>query len=81
MLPGRSFVTYLINLSTKVSRMHHYIKLSQERLEDLHMWLLFLKQWNRVSFFYESKLTHANNLELYTDAASSFGFEGDFQGK
>jgi hypothetical protein len=35
-LSGRSFVTYLINLSTKVSRLHHYIKLSQECLEDLH---------------------------------------------
>ena len=61
--------------------MHHYIKLSQECLEDLHMWLLFLKQWDHVSFFYESKLTYANNLELYTDAASSFGSGGDFQGK
>ena len=43
------------------------------------MWLLFRKQWNHVSFFYESKLTHANNLELYTDAASSFGFGGNFK--
>ena len=35
-LRDRSFVTYLINLSPKVSRLHHYIKLSQECLEDLH---------------------------------------------
>jgi hypothetical protein len=75
-LPGRSFVTYIINISTNVSRLYHYIKLSQECIEDLHMWLLFFKQWNHVSLFYESKLTHASNLELYTDVASNFGFWG-----
>jgi hypothetical protein len=52
-LRGRSIVTYLINLSPKVSRLDHYNKFSQECLEDLHMWLLFLKQWNHVSFFFE----------------------------
>jgi hypothetical protein len=41
--PGRSFVSHLISLSTKVNKLHHFITLSKEYQEDLRMWSTFLK--------------------------------------
>lgn len=79
--PGRSFVSYLIKLSTKVDKLHHYISLSKDCRTDLIMWRDFLKGWNRVTFFYDEHITLASDIELYTDAASNFGFGGFFQGK
>ncbi|CAG2227599.1 unnamed protein product [Mytilus edulis] len=38
------------------------------------MWYIFLKQWNCVSFFYDTFTTNAADFELYTDAASTLGF-------
>ena len=49
-IPGRNFVTYLVSLSTKVNNLNCYVSLSPECEEDLKMWHIFLKQWNRVSF-------------------------------
>lgn len=80
-IPGRSFVTYLINLSTTVDKLHYYVKMSKECLEDMQMWLLFLKQWNNVSFFYNDYKTFANDIELYTDSASNYGYGAYYQGK
>ncbi|CAG2187298.1 unnamed protein product [Mytilus edulis] len=73
-IPGRTFVTYLINLSTKVNNLNYYVTLSAECRDDLKMWYIFLKQWNCVSFFYDTFTTNAADFELYTDAASTLGF-------
>ena len=79
--PGRSFVSHLIKLSTKVEKLHYYLSLSEECRDDLRMWYSFLTGWNRVSFFYDDEITIASDMELFTDAASNFGFGGYFQGK
>lgn len=79
-LPGRSFVSYLLALATSVSELHHHVHLSVSCREDMHMWMLFLKQWNCVSFFHELTITSAHDMELYTDAASTLGYGGYFQG-
>ena len=79
--PGRSFVSHLISLSTKVDKLHHFITLSKECREDLRMWSTFLSGWNRISFFYDDQITVAGDMELFTDAASNFGFGGYFQRK
>jgi hypothetical protein len=71
--PGRSFISYLIKLSTTVSKLSHHVSLKSCR-SDLQMWLLFLKNWNGVSFFLNDHTTVAAGLELYTDATeSAFG--------
>lgn len=41
-VPGRSFVSYLINITTSVRELHHFIHLNKECKEDLLMWLNFL---------------------------------------
>lgn len=79
-LPGRSFVSYLLALATTVTELHHHVHLSVTCREDMHMWLSFLQQWNGVSLFHELTITSAHDMELYTDASSTLGYGGYFQG-
>ena len=68
-LPGRSFVSHLINLSTTVKELWHYVYLTVHCQEDLRMWHKFLGDWNGVSLFYDSEFTTTPDMELYTDAS------------
>ncbi|KAK3096515.1 hypothetical protein FSP39_000934 [Pinctada imbricata] len=85
-VPGRSFVSHLIALSTRAEKLHHHIHLNIECRADLAMWAKFLKNWNGISFFLDDDITSAADIELFTDATpSSFGgfygnhwFQGNF---
>lgn len=85
-LPGRSFVSHLIALSTTVKKLHHRIHLNMECRLDLDMWAKFLRNWNGVSFFINDNITEAADMELYTDATlttfagfyKNHWFQGDF---
>ena len=77
-LPGRSFVSYLISLSTTVSNLQHFVYLDSHCQQDLYMWHKFLQDWNGVSLFYDSNFTNAYDMELFTDA-SLVGFGAYFQ--
>ena len=79
--PGRSFVSYLLKLATTVKELHHRVYLTLSCREDLHMWLIFLKQWNGTSFFYDPHITAAPDMELYTDASSTIGYGGYYLGR
>ena len=46
-IPGRSFVSYLIDLATHVQELHHYLTLNKECRVDLQFWLTFLSDWKR----------------------------------
>ncbi|CAG2204561.1 unnamed protein product [Mytilus edulis] len=63
-LPGRSFVSYLIGLSTTVNDLHHYVKLDKECRVDLEFWLLFLSSWNGVNMFYSRQFFSSYDMEL-----------------
>lgn len=75
-LAGRSFVSYLISLSTKVRKLHHFVNLNQDCQKEIHMWKNFLVQWNGVSMFYDQYFTSAADMELFTDASSTVGYGG-----
>jgi len=78
--PGRSFVSHLISLSKTVRELHHHVTLTAAVRSDLNMWVLFLKQWNGVSFFLDDNVTLAADLLIFTDATpTSFG--GIYQDK
>ena len=77
-MPGRSFVSYLISLSTTVSSLHHLVYLDSHCQQDLHMWHKCLKGWNGVSLFYDSRVTSAHDMEHCTNA-SLIGFGAFFQ--
>ncbi|XP_033749212.1 uncharacterized protein LOC117333903 [Pecten maximus] len=77
---GRSFVSYLISLSTKVRELHHHVKLTESCRLDLNMWLLFLSRWNGISFFLNDNVTQAAHMHLFTDATDR-AFGGIFGNK
>ncbi|VDH89876.1 Hypothetical predicted protein [Mytilus galloprovincialis] len=80
-LPGRSFLSYLINLSTTVKHLNEFVHLTKECKVDLEFWLRFLSNWNGITMFHDCYFTSSYDFELYTDAASTIGFGGYFQGK
>ena len=80
-VPGRTFLQRMINLTLGVPSWFHHVCLNKEFFGDLSMWRVFLTSRNGCSFFLDSFLTAAPNLELYTDAASTVGFGGYFNGK
>jgi hypothetical protein len=71
---GRAFLRRLIDLTKKVLRPHHFIKLTQEVKLDLRLWLSFLEQFNGRSFFLSAEVWSAQRLNLVTDASGSIGF-------
>ncbi|VDI39408.1 Hypothetical predicted protein [Mytilus galloprovincialis] len=79
-IPGRTFVSHLILVSTTVKALHHYIKLTCECREDIRIWLFFLSNWNGVSMFYNKENITSDDLCLYTDASGSIGFGGYYKG-
>ena len=80
-IPGRSFVSYLIKLSTTVTQLHHHVTIDAGCRKDLAAWAVFLRQWNGVSIFLESQLTKAADYNLFTDSSGTIGYGGYFQGR
>ena len=80
-VPGRTFLQRVINLTRGVSSRFHHIRLNKEFFKDLEMWKTFLSTWNGRSFFLDTAVTPSPDLELYTDASGTVGFGGFFQGK
>lgn len=78
--PGRSFVSYLLSLSASVTELHHHVHLNVGCREDIAMWWLFLDNWNGVSMFHDSSMTHAQDINLFTDASSTVGYAGFYEG-
>ena len=78
--PGRSFVSYLISLSTSVKELHHHVKLSPSCRRDIFMWHKFLSKWNGISFFLDDNITFAADMHLFTDATDK-AFGGYFNGQ
>ena len=66
---GRIFLRRLIDLSTTVKQLHHYIRLTSEARLDLQWWLTFLPHWSGRSLILESYWTLNTTLLLFTDAS------------
>ena len=47
--PGRSFLRRMIDLSTTVRELHHFVRLNKGFQSDLEWWAMFLSDWNGVS--------------------------------
>ena len=68
-LPGRSFVSYLLSIVFSVKGLHQTVKLDCQCYEDLYMWWKFLHDWNGVSLFYEKDFTTNFYMKLFSDAS------------
>jgi hypothetical protein len=71
--PGRTFLRRLIDLSTRVTKLHHHIDITAEARKDIEWWIAFLPLWNGRSLIIEKNLTYNTSLTLFTDA-SDVGF-------
>ena len=77
-VPGRTFTRRLYSFSSGVTKPHHHIDIKAEMRSDLEMWLTFLNngQTYSRSFFDFNTTLLAEDIELYTDAASTKGCGG-----
>ena len=56
-VPGRTFLQRMINLTKGVLSRFHHIRLNKEFFKDLKMWKAFLADWNGRSFFLNTTIT------------------------
>ena len=76
---GRTFLHRLIDLSTKVARLDHFIRLNAEAWADLEWWYQFIGPWNGVSLL-SSLSAQTPEATIYSDASSSWGCGVIYQG-
>ena len=71
---GRTFLRRLIDLSTQVSKLHHFLSPNLEARRDLTWWIEFLPSWNGRSLIPDPAWTTTPSMELFTDASVGLGF-------
>ena len=78
-IPGRTFLRRMINLTVGVNRPTHLIRLTRIVKDDLNLWLEFLTHFNGKSFFLDFQWLSSPHLHLYTDASGSLGYGAVFR--
>ena len=66
----------MIELTRKVAKPHHHIKLSKGFFKDLTMWQQFIHTWNGARFFLPNAWLDSDSLELHTDDSGTLGHGG-----
>ena len=77
-VPGRTFLRRMINLTVGIRRPMHMIRLTSAVKGDLHLWLQFLTQFNGKSFFLDFVWLSSDMIHLYIDASGSLGYGAVF---
>ena len=80
-VPGRTYLQRMIDLTRGVRNCFHHIRLNKQFFKDLNMWKTFQAGWNGRSFFLDSTVTPSPDMDLYANASSTIGFGGYFRGK
>jgi hypothetical protein len=73
-VPGRTFLRRLINLTCGITNPKFYIRLNKAARADLDTWALFISQFNGKSVFLDNVWVTSDHLCLYTDASGVLGF-------
>ena len=63
-VPGRTFLQRMTNLTRGVPSCFYHIRLNKQFQWDITMWKVFLTQWNGRSFFLDSFVTSSPDLQL-----------------
>ncbi len=50
---GRPFISHLLTLATSASGLEQIVSLNQPCRADLKLWIMFLRNWNGITFFYD----------------------------
>lgn len=77
---GRIFLRRLIDISTKVSSLHHHLTLTEDTRADLRWWAAFLPTWECSSTMLQSSWSSPSQLQLYTDASGELGYGAYYKG-
>jgi len=72
-IPGRTFVHYLFNLTTHVRSLESHITINRQAQLELTMWYRHLSEWNGTFFFLDPKITTSHDLAFSTDASTTIG--------
>ena len=68
--PGRAFVHSLINTSTTVTHLDHWVCLNASARADISWWYTFSREWNGISLLPPSMPT----VVITSDASGSWGY-------
>lgn len=77
-VPGRTFLRRLYDLTMGVLCPNYFIRLNNEARADLYMWYNFMLKFNGRCMFLNDAWLPSDVLKLYTDAASTVGFAAVF---
>ena len=77
-IPGRTFLRRLFNLTCGIHKAYHHITLNVEARADLAAWSIFMDSFNGKCLILNEKCLHSEKIHLYSDASSSVGFAGVF---
>ena len=72
-VPGRTFLRRMLDVSCTVKELHHHVRLSQSFKLDLLWWHKFLATWNGKSFFLFPEWAPLPDFFISSDAAGSLG--------
>ena len=67
-VPGKTFLQHIINLTRGVPSGFHHIRLNWEFFKDINMWKVFLTDWNGHSFFLDSSTTPTSSSKQMLQA-------------
>ena len=70
--PGRTFLRWMIDLSSSVMGYDHWVRLNCGFRSDLRWWELFLEQWNGVALC-KSLITRIGRASITSDASGRWG--------
>ena len=77
-IPGRTFLRRLYDLTKKVSNPYHRVTLNKESRRDIQAWQMFAQHFNGKHLLLEHRWVSSTSLHFYTDAAGSIGFGAIF---
>ena len=71
---GWAFCRRPIDATCNLCKPHHRTRITKSMKEDLHVWLLFLKDYNGTTVMLDQFWPSNSDLELFTDSACGIGF-------
>lgn len=77
-VPGRTFLRRLYDLTIGVSCPNFYVRLNRGARADLSMWDSFMQSFNGRCMFLNDNWISSESLKLGTDASSTIGFAAVF---
>ena len=79
--PGSPFVQRIIHQTKGTQLPYWQNKLIAGFWKDIKIWVDLLENWNGVSIFRYPHVSHPPDLQLFTDASGSIGYEGFLDGQ